>query len=125
MTEGIDPRRRAAIAMYSKRLAEDTFCLMVSETIPLVVPIFITVEYHIENFEPFHETYIISVSDMYESQLKVFILAICDKTILTGKGFHTIPIRAIREWRLWTPEDAPLSVNYHYLSEEYKALSFQ
>jgi len=28
-------------------------------------------------------------------------------------------------WKLWTPEDAPLTINYKYLTPPYKRLAFQ
>jgi hypothetical protein len=126
MVEGIDPRRLPALTKYIERLKEVTFHIRVSETIPFDTPIFLTVEYQVEKFNPMVETYIVSVKDMDKDSLKVEFLAVEEVTIFVGKvnELKFIPISCVIKWREWTVKDAPLTSNYEYLSEAYKALAF-
>jgi len=34
-------------------------------------------------------------------------------------------IASIEKWRLWTPEDAPLTINYKSMSQWYKTIAFK
>lgn len=125
----IDPRRVSTIKLHKQKIADEKNNLKIVENIPFDTPIFITVEYDIETFNPFSETYIVSVKDMDKYGLIVSYLAIEFKSIavISPSSFEPLHIRIhkILNWKLWTPEDAPLTLNYHYISDEYKAIAFK
>lgn len=128
----IDPRRVSTIKLHKQKVADEKKNLKIVETIPFDTPIFITVEYEIERFKPFSETYVVSVKDMIENILSVSCLAIENKSLIKNVPISnsttismSISTAKILNWKLWTPEDAPLTLNYHYISDEYKAIAFK
>jgi hypothetical protein len=130
-----DQRRLPALSKYLERLREDAFYFRLSQTIPFDTPIFITVEFIIKDFNPTLETYIVSVKGMSKDSLNVDFLALEKASLLIHptnlNGYSTISdaykiiqIAWVKDWRVWTPEDAPLTTSYLYLSDAYKAIAF-
>lgn len=125
MKEAIDPRRVVAILHYSKRVDEEKHHLRIAKTIPLDIPIHLTVKYTVDGFsQPAIETYIIYVKEIHRDIIHIELLALEEVSVYVQPLPKFIPISFIVAWKKWEVVDAAKTINYEYLSDKYKAMAF-